>query len=148
MSYEIEDVHGNRLLVEPSNIETLVRVTAISENGQAAIVTPQAEDAPAVAMAFLEEAGVESIDPTTVNASATPERVALYWLYQWQGLRKVQTQREAEDARVLEWRSAMIASRGTVGTVTPWEDLDEWMRNEIRSDFRTAREFFTREGTP
>lgn len=149
MSYEY-DAGASRLDIseglEVRDDKHLVMVSAEHLEGGTITVPVRDEDAPALALALLEQAGVKEIDPTTVNASATPERLALYWLYQWQGLRKAQSEQEAFDAEVAAFRLNQFKAQSRrpdpSKVADAWADMDDESRELWRSEYRAAREFF------
>lgn len=142
MSYEYTDHTGFHLLVrEGVKDHIYIDTEAPDRTFQGVLV--KREDAPAVALAILDAAGVEPIDPDIPGASAAPDSLALYWLYQWAGLRKATAEREAEDAKVDEYRTLIMSA---IDIVAPaWSGLTDDSKDGWRKKYRAAREFFTRE---
>lgn len=95
------------------------------------------EDAPAVALAILEAAGIEGRAYTCDNS----EEAAVYWLRTWKADQEDKAEREAEDAKVDAYRTALTVE----GPIQPWEELPEGDKDLFRHDYRAAREFFTGE---
>jgi len=114
MSYEYANFNRS-LTVREGQLghtdKSVVGIKVRDSNEAEAFVT--AEEAPAVALAILEAAGIEYV--TTAEASnptiyISPERFAATSLQEWKRLHDKRAEREAEDAKVVEFHAAIGAN--------------------------------------
>ena len=139
MSYEYTDEHGDSLLVR-SVIEGEFLVKVGHGSGHGAGISIPNEDAPAVALAILEAAGVTP--SIGYHPDATPEEfesAAAFYLREAINKRSKQAEREAEDAKVREFMRAILP--GSYQT-------DQSVTDGDRDRYRAARDFFAKEDTP
>lgn len=105
-------------------------------------VSAKAEDAPAIALAILEAAGIREDDTSRPNLSS-----ALVNLQVHEAHRKDDAAREALDAKVAEFRelslsAIALAFRDSNSRPKVWSALPNEGREGWRARYRAAREFF------
>ena len=103
------------------------------------------DDAPSVALAILEAAGIEYVTMAEACNPAiyiSPERLAVTRLQEWKRLHDKRAERDAEDAKVREWRKSDQEARGVNPEAFPWENLPPNERASWASRYRAARRFF------
>lgn len=140
MSYEYTDADGARLNVDEYATNLNLYVT---DRGQCIGLLIPHEDAPAVALAILEAAG---ITPDALSGNRE-QRAAAYlkaWSVQYAQERAKRAEREAEDAKVCDYFEFV-----NNGARPAWGIVSEAEKRECRAEYRraerAAREFFTRE---
>ena len=138
--YEYTDDDNDGLHVESSIVFGQTYVGTVQDNGPATGVLIHTEDAPAIALAILEAAGIKPA--WDEQAQGNPERwasKAVEALTYSVKHRAEIAEREAEDAKVDNWRT-FNRLRGQVEVA--WKCLSEYERNEWRTNYNAARKFF------
>ena len=141
MSYRLTR-DGQELEISPDVDHDHVYIT-IGDDDEKYIFAAWHDDAPAVALAILEASGVDygryvtmppasdDIDELCASAAQTL-RLAVRQ-------RANKAEREAEDAKVDNWRT-FNRLRGQVEVA--WKCLSEYERDKWRTNYRAARKFF------
>ena len=138
MPYTYTDRHGDELNVPQHPDKVRLEVPG-------RLIDIEPEDAPAVALAILEAAGIDStLEPKWCDG---PHEAAAYYLAQHQDEKRQEAEREAEDAKVREFRESSLSAFASVFSdsnydSTGWEGLSETGREGWRTRYRAARKFF------
>lgn len=135
--YKYIDPDGDTLKVRPSYSIKGALITARGIAGPSVAVPT--EDAPAVALAILEAAGYD-------NANHGPGYVARILRVEVEAIER-KAEREAEDAKVREFRESSLSAIASVFNESN-VDAKEWValsgtgRESWYARYRAAREFF------
>ena len=136
MSYEYTDCDDARLRVEAFRGSRVGEQVHITTSRDGAYVRP--EDAPAVALAILEAAGLA---PYEVGCTADRyfAHEAVDKLRDAVQFRKDQAERDAEDAKVRAWWDE---TRYGHTTALAWGHMGESAHEDVRKQYHLARKFF------
>ena len=132
--YEYTDADNDSLHVWESNEDGKTYVGTVEDKGPATGVMIRNEDAPAVALAILEAAGIEGW-----NCSDDRLASAVIALTEHKRQQDAKAEREAEDAKVRAWWDE---TRYGHTTSLCWGHMGESAHEDVRKQYRLARKFF------
>lgn len=139
--YEYTDRDKDKLIVvNAARYKSDILYVGVMRRDQEFGVDVRNEDAPAIALAILEAAGCDKAGKTRLSR-------AMIALIEHSSAEKVRAEREAEDAKVREFRESSLSAiasvfNGSNVDAKEWAALSETGRESWYARYRAARKFF------
>lgn len=139
MSYTYDQKHTTLIVEQDKTADGVTPVVLVQMDhplGPSSAIHVQPEDAPVLALAVLEAAGISGGDISNTYLAATWNALDQY-VKRVERERAERAEREAEDSQVAEFRKA-----SDPGNHFEWHELKPEAHDAWRKRYRAARKFF------